>query len=259
MKLGLVQSNILWEDKKENMRLARKWAKRANEAGVKLLLFPEMSFTGFSMDVGKIGETKGETIAFLKELAREYQMHVGAGWSELTGEKGKNHYTIVNASGEVVLDYVKMHPFSYSGEDRYYEAGDHYEVVTLEDTTLSVFICYDLRFPRNFWLAAEKAHLIIVPANWPKRRIEQWKTLLKARAIENQVYIAAINCVGDVGSIEYSGASCFVHPKGEMLAIAEDQEELIVIDWEDDVDKLREKFPVHADRRAEERDVTCQE
>ena len=256
MKLGLVQSNILWEDKQKNKEKAIEWITKAATQGVELLLFPEMSFTGFSMNVSDIGEKETDTEStwnFLREMAERYGIHIGAGWTKTVGNKGENHYTIVSRNGEVILDYTKIHPFSYSGEDKYYQAGEGYKVVTLDGIPLTVFICYDLRFPMNFWKASEQAHFIIVPANWPKRRIEQWKTLLKARAIENQVYIAAINCVGEIGGIDYSGASCFINPKGEVIEMIEDKEELIVIDWEDDVNRQREKFPVHKDRRPEER------
>ncbi len=256
MKLGLVQSNILWEDKLSNRKKAIEKMEEAVEKGVDLLLFPEMSFTGFSMNVSVTGEVQKDvdsTVNFLTEAAKKYGMNIGGGWVEQCGEKGKNHYTIVSRKGEIMLDYVKMHPFSYSGEDKYYQAGDGYEVVEVEGIPLTAFICYDLRFPMSFWKVSEKAHLILVPANWPKRRIEQWKTLLQARAIENQVYIAAINCVGMVGEIEYSGASCFINPKGEVVAMVENEEIMIVVDMEDDVEIQRKKFPVHQDRRPEER------
>ena len=267
MKLGLVQSNILWEDKVCNKEKAILKMREAKKVDIDILLFPEMSFTGFTMNVVGAGEQvtdKDSTVNFLRESALKYGMNLGAGWIErietkLTGTdqapcvRGKNHYTIVNREGQVVLDYVKMHPFSYSGEDHYYEAGDGYEVVELEGVPLTAFICYDLRFPMNFWKASEKAHLIIVPANWPRRRIEQWKILLQARAIENQVYIAAINCVGIIGDIEYSGASCVINPKGEVVAMLEDIEDMIVVELNDDVEDQRRKFPVHKDRRPEER------
>ena len=256
MKLGLVQYHIVWEDKKANREKVIESAKKAKENGVELLLFPEMTFTGFSMNVTDISEEKEEpdgTIAFMKETAKEYGIHIGAGWAERAGKKGKNHYTIINPVGEIALDYIKMHPFSYAGEDLYYEAGDNYEVAEIAGIPLTAFICYDLRFPISFWKASEKAHLIIVPANWPKRRIEQWKVLLRARAIENQVYIAAVNCVGMIGDIEYSGASCVINPRGEVLAMVEDEEQIVIVDIEDDVEIQRKKFPVHNDRRPEER------
>ena len=253
MKLGLVQSYIQWEDKQANQEKAQKKMEEATRLGVDLLLFPEMSFTGFSMEVERIGEEDGETIEFLRKCAQQYRMNIGAGWVERTGKKGKNHYTIVGRNGDILLDYVKMHPFSYSGEDKYYEAGDGYEVVEVDGIPLTTFICYDLRFPMSFWKASEKAHLILLPANWPQRRIGQFKTLLQARAIENQVYFAAINCVGDIHDISYSGATCFINPKGEVVAMVEDEETMLVVDMEDDVELQRKRFPVHQDRRREER------
>lgn len=253
MKLALAQTNIFWEDKEANYLKAEKWLFQAAMQQADFIFFPEMSFTGFSMAVEKIGERERETLEFLKVQAKKYHINIGAGWVKLAERKGENHYTLINRQGEIALDYVKMHPFSYSGEDQHYKAGNQYQVVAMEEVPLTTFICYDLRFPLSFWKASEKAHLIIVPANWPKRRIEQWKILLRARAIENQVYIAAINCVGNVGKVEYSGNSCFINPKGNMIAEVEDKEELIVVDWEDDVELFREKFPVHNDRRSEER------
>ena len=90
---------------------------------------------------------------------------------------------------------------------------------------------------------------IIIPANWPAKRAEHWKALLKARAIENQVYIFAANCQGNIGGIYYSGDSCVINPDGQVLEMLSDQEGVIVYDLVDDVFLYRKAFPVLKDRR----------
>ena len=111
---------------------------------------------------------------------------------------------------------VQVHPFSYAGEDRYFRGGAgpvRYEMSGIPFTTM---ICYDLRFPEEFREVAGDVHAAVIPANWPASRSEHWKTLLRARAIENQIYIFAVNCVGTMDGQEYSGDSCVICPDGRV-------------------------------------------
>jgi len=106
-----------------------------------------------------------------------------------------------------------------------------------------------LRFPEVFSIASHKADAIIIPANWPAKRREHWITLLRARAIENQVYIFAVNCVGNIGDLNYSGDSCVIKPDGEIVEMASYEEKLIIYDFQNDVAKYRSNFPVKQDRK----------
>ena len=155
-----------------------------------------------------------------------------------------------------ILEYTKLHPFSYSGEDRYFQGGTLLPVCEYRGYHLGVQICYDLRFPEAFQALSRQADLILVPANWPGRRREHWISLLQARAIENQCYIAGVNCVGDMDGQTYTGDSRLYGPDGAlcsgetlMPADAQPGECAFIYDIDDQVKKVRTQFPVKKDRR----------
>ncbi len=248
IKLALVQPQIEWEEKERNYASAGKWIGEAVRQGAEAVFFPEMSFTGFSMNTEITGEKDARTIEHMSALARQHHVSVGFGWVKDCVEtcgKCENHYTIVDSAGEVLSDYAKLHPFSYSGEDLRFQGGSALAHFALRGIPCSSFICYDLRFPEVFQAASGRAHMIIVPANWPAKRSAH----LRARAIENQVYILAVNCVGEIGGISYTGDSCVIGPDGEARAELSGTEGMIVWELTDDVERLRRGFPVKKDRR----------
>ena len=249
MKVCLAQTNIIFEDKNKNLIKAKKLISDASTKGQDLILFPEMSFTGFSMNTKLIGESDNETLKMMSNLAKEYNINIGFGWVKKDDEGYHNIYSIVNRNGKEVADYAKIHPFSYSKEDLFYKAGEELCVFELDNIKMAVFICYDLRFPELFRAVAGKVSMVIIPANWPAKRSNHWKTLLTARAIENQVYIMAVNCQGDMGGQYYSGDSCIINPNGDVIESISDCEGLIDCELADDVAQYRENFPVLKDRR----------
>lgn len=251
MRVALCQFAIAYEKKEENTRRAINFMEQARSAGADLVLFPEMSLTGFSMNIMFTGEKDRESVQVMCAAAERIGIAVGFGWTALTGTRGENHYTVINAQGEILSDYVKMHPFSYSGEDRYFEKGNAPVHYTLQGIPFSNFICYDLRFPEIFQAVSGQAHAIIVPANWPAGRREHWKCLLRARAIENQCYILGINCVGNQKGLRYAGDSSVILPDGTVAAELSDEEGLIFYDLVDDVEDYRSSFPVRNDRRVD--------
>jgi len=253
MKICLAQYDIKWEDKATNYEKAKGFMADAKLQNVDLILFPELSMTGFSMDTEKIGESPGglRTLETFRGFALEFGMACGIGYVFLrNGGKAENRYAIISKDGSVISDYAKIHPFSNGGEDAYYVGGDAISECMIDDVCVSTFICYDLRFPEIFQAASRKAQLITVAANWPAARKEHWVTLLKARAIENQCYIAGINRVGTGNGIAYSGDSMIVDPTGRVIAEAGNGEMLIEgeIDIEK-VDRCRESFRIRDDRR----------
>ncbi len=249
MKMGLVQTRIIWEDKKGNIDSLKAIVKDMHSQGTDFLLFPEMSFTGFSMNVKDTGDEQRETLSEISRIALDYDVSIGFGWVEKIDNKYRNKYSIVSNDGSVIVQYEKIHPFSFSGEDRFFEGGNDIYIFSINDINMSVFICYDLRFPEIFRGVAKDVDAVIVPANWPKKRADHWKTLLRARAIENQIYIFAINCVGEIGGIEYSGDSCVIAPDGEILKELSEIEGIIEYDFINDVESYRKKFPVLNDIR----------
>ncbi len=251
INIALAQTNIVWEDKEKNIQRAESCIKQAAERGADAVFFPEMSFTGFSMNTELTGESDGSTVDFVCWFAREYRISVGFGWVKNCGEKAENHYTVADKTGAVISDYAKLHPFSYSGEDKKFKGGEKLGFFELNGITFSSFICYDLRFPEIFQAASKRASVIIVPANWPAKRREHWKTLLRARAIENQTYVLAVNCVGEIGGIEYAGDSMVINPNGDIQAFTSLREDMLYYDLADDADAFRAAFPTKADRREE--------
>lgn len=273
MKIALCQLAIEFEKKEANTRRVISFMEQARSAGADLVLFPEMSLTGFSMNISFAGEKNRESLERMRAEAERIGIAVGFGWTALVDQKtgaapceivngasghvdmarnsllGENHYTVINREGEVLSDYVKMHPFSYSGEDRYFAKGDQVVHFELSGIPFSGFICYDLRFPEIFQAVSDRAHVIIVAADWPGSRREHWQCLLRARAIENQCYILGINSVGDQNGLHYTGDSCVILPDGTVAEQLADAEGFILYDLTDDVEAYRQSFPVKKDRR----------
>lgn len=251
MRIAIFQNHISWENKEKNYLCLEQKLKELSDKCPQLVLLPEMSFTGFSMNTNLTGESSMETVSVISSYAKKHGVAIGFGWVKNCGEKAENHYSIVDKSGSVISDYVKIHPFSFSGEDKKFKGGEEINVFEFDGIKFSTFICYDLRFPEVFQIASKKAHVIIVPANWPRKRREHWKCLLRARAIENQVYIIGVNCVGDIGGVEYSGDSCVINPNGEVLIESFGEDSMIMYELLDDVDHFRNAFRVKDDRREE--------
>ncbi len=246
MLLELVQSEIIFENKDKNLKLAENIIKSSNSD---LILFPEMSFTGFSMSTNKIGETNLETLNIIKNLAFKYNKFIGFGWVKNTQTLSENHYSIVSNNGVLISDYTKIHPFSYANENKYYKKGENIPFVKIKDFTLTTFICYDLRFPEIFQYASKKSDLIIVAANWPNKRKEHWQTLLKARAIENLCYICGINAFGQIDNQYYSGNSMAINPDGKVLKSLSNKSGSIILNLKNDVNSFRKNFPTKLDRQ----------
>lgn len=249
INLALAQTKIIWEDKKQNYALAKIQIAEAVCRGAEAVFFPEMSFTGFSMNTENTKEQDAQTIQRMKEIAQQYQVALGFGWVKDCEKKCENHYTIVDKKGIVLSDYTKLHPFSYAGEDLKFQGGSMLASFSINDIACSSFICYDLRFPEIFQAASRTAHVIIVAANWPAKRSAHWKALLRARAIENQVYILAINCVGNIGGVDYTGDSCIIDPEGGIRAMLSGTEGNLYYTLTDDVESFRAAFPVKLDRQ----------
>lgn len=245
MKLSLFQYNPVWENKELNKNkiddlLRSKFSKSD------LLIFPEMTLTGFSMHINELAESlSGDSFSFFSRIAQNFQTHVIAGLIEKDGEHFFNTLVHIDESGGLVTSYRKIHPFSVAGEDKYYSRGLTYKITTVKDFKIGLSICYDLRFPELFrFYAKERVHLIIVIANWPVTRIEHWNTLLKARAIENQCFVAGVNRADTDLTANYNGYSSLIDPIGNQILLTLDSE--TIIESEISVKQVldtREKFP----------------
>ncbi|GBD86510.1 2-oxoglutaramate amidase [bacterium BMS3Abin03] len=252
MRLGLVQYCPVWEDKKANKEKILSLLKDESN-DFDLLIFPEMTLTGFTMRSNKFAEKlKGESYKFFKSIARDFNVNVIAGIIEKPKKK-KIYNTLIHVSprGKLVGSYRKIHPFSYSNEDKHYNKGSRQVITKINDWKIGLSICYDLRFPELYrYYAKKKVHLIINIANWPHTRIDHWHTLLKARAIENQCYFAGVNRVGDSPKQHYNGMSGIFDPLGRTVEIVENEERVIYAEIEkSEVDDVRKKLPFLDDIR----------
>lgn len=252
MRVALIESNIIWENKDLNIKRLKDNLEKLSTEGIDIVLLPEMSFTGFSMNVSKTNDCDHESYKQIEELSSDYNVMIGFGWVDKDINGYKNHYSIVK-SNKTLIDYEKIHPFSYGGEDKVFCGGGNLRTADICGFKMGVQICYDLRFPEVFQFLSKTSDIIIVPANWPQRRELHWDVLLQARAIENQVYIAGINCRGEMDGLDYSGHSTIYKPNGEK--VKEEKIKFIndcnicIYEINNDVNKYRESFPVKNDRR----------
>lgn len=252
MKIALLQLDTAWEDWQTNHGRAARLLKRAADHGAELAILPEMFATGFSMNPDRIAqEPGGPTERWLMGMARGLGLHILAGLAEIAVPGPVNTALLVSPEGDL-RRYTKLHPFSFAGEHHHYEAGS--EVVTwqLGGLRLTPFICYDLRFPEVFRLAAEETDAFLVIANWPDKRRAHWQALLRARAIENLAYVLGVNRVGDGDGLHYAGDSTALDPWGEVLLTASQIETVLLVEIDPEVvASARERFPVLSDRKPE--------
>ena len=248
LKIGLVQHDIIWEDKTANFKKIRRMI---SSRKADIFILPEMFATGYTNKSGQFFEkTGGETESFLKETALKKQCYIGGGWIE-KNPSGKpfNSYSIASPEGKITVRYRKIHPFSYAGEDKNYSAGEKTVLFKIGNFRLSIGICYDLRFPELFRSLAGKTDIFLLPANWPKERIHQFEILLAARSIENQCVMAAVNRVGQAGGIEYNGQSALYFPDASREVVGPEEKTAVFEVSLDELKKFRHDFPVLKDRR----------
>ena len=243
MKVSILQQDILWADIQENIRKAD-MAVDSNP-GADLYVLPEMFSTGFcTCPEGIAEEADGQSLGWMKEKAAQ----TGAAFagSVAVCENGRyfNRFYFVTPDG-AVRHYDKKHLFTYGGEHEHFTAGSERVVVEFRGVRILLEVCYDLRFP--VWSRNRGDYdMILYVASWPTVRVGAWKSLLVARAIENQCYVAGVNRVGNDPYNEYCGGSMVIDPYGKIIAAPEDGVESVA-SAEIDMDMLeafRKKFPV---------------
>jgi predicted amidohydrolase len=219
IKAAAVQFNIALGDIDANLGHATTALRRLAQQGVELAVLPEMWSCGF--DYRKLNELATRTpeiVEKVQELSAELGMVVVGSLPEPHGEKVYNTSYVLDR-GRLAGSYRKIHLFSLMGEDRSLDAGDSFKVVETSVGKIGLMICYDIRFPELARrLALEGADIIAVPGEWPKPREEHWRTLLRARAIENQLFVVAANACGVIGKLDFFGQSLVIGVKGEVLA-----------------------------------------
>jgi len=248
LKVTLIQSYLFWEDVQKNLQQFDMKINQLNQR-TDLIVLPEMFNTGFSMNTAKLAETMdGPTVTWMKKTAQLTGSVITG--SLIIKENGNfyNRLLWVRPEGEIST-YDKKHLFGLGDETAHFSAGKDKLIVELNGWKICPMICYDLRFPvwcRN----EEETDLLIFVANWPEKRSHHWRTLLIARAIENQEYVLGVNRVGDDANLFYhSGDSMLIHPMGNILFQKVDEEDVYTaILSKDEVEKTRRSLPFLADK-----------
>lgn len=255
MRIVACQLDIVWEDKHANFDRVRQMLAQANLAPGTMVVLPEMFATGFSMNAAQIAEAaEAETEQFLSATARERGVALVAGMAARGSDgRARNEAVAFSADGRLLARYAKLHPFRLGGESQHYAAGQDVAVFACHEWRVAPFICYDLRFPEVFRAAVGRgAELLLVIANWPAVRAHHWLPLLRARAIENQACVVGVNRCGLDPHHAYSGRTVIIHPQGDVLADAGENEGVISADLEPAVvTEYRREFPALADLRKE--------
>ncbi len=254
MQAHLVQFDIQWQSPDANFARVNDLLSRAKINAGDLVVLPELFDSGFSLNTNITSDRDLRTLTFLSETAQNYGVIVQGGRTVKLESNAYAHnvMSVVGPDGLTRCEYTKIHPFSFGRESESFVGGD--EVVTFtwgqnDPIVCCPAICYDLRFPELFRIGASRgAELFAVGANWPDARQDHWRTLLIARAIENQAFVLGVNRTGDDPHLSYAGGSIIVGPKGEILAEAKSEECVlsapiearVVRDWRNTFPALRD-------------------
>jgi omega-amidase len=252
MRIALTQMNQKWEDKKGNLLTCEVLINEAKNNGVDLIIFPEMTLTGFSMNYPAVAEEKdSNNLEKFKKLAQTNDIAIIFGLVIKDEKCGTNSAVFLSREGEVLGTYNKMHPFSIAGEDENIKGGELLCVVENLNLRIGMTICYDLRFPELYSALSRRCDLVVNIANWPAKRQDHWISLIKARSIENQIYVAGINRIGiDGKGIEYNKSSLLVNPNGDIVRPSLENEDFAIYEIDQNmVGEFRDSFSTVQDRR----------
>jgi predicted amidohydrolase len=256
LRVALGEYDTGWHDPAGSLARAAGVVERAAAAGAELVVLPEMCTTGFTMESAARAEPPdGPSAAVLAELARGHGVHLLAGVatrapSDGGGERFHNSALLFRPDGALAAEYRKQRLFAIAGEHECYAAGDAPVVVRVGGVRIAPFICFDLRFPELFRAVAPRVDALVLVANWPASRRAHWDVLVRARAIENQCYVVAVNRSGVGGGLEYDGGSVAYDPWGEPVAEAADGGLLVARIDPAEVTRVRSRYPFVEDRRA---------
>lgn len=264
LSITIIQTNLHWEEKAANLQMLEQKIISLKER-TEIVVLPEMFSTGFSMKPEQFAETmEGETIQWMKRIAAEKKIILTGSFicrddnTDLTYETVQTAQSVppryynrliwMLPNGEYGV-YDKRHRFAYAGEDNHYTAGNKRLIASAKGWKINLQVCYDLRFP--VWARQQtppdgaEFDVLIYVANWPERRSHAWKTLLQARAIENQCYVVGVNRIGKDGNdIYYSGDSMIIDPMGEVLYTKKDEEDIFTITLDkENLQSVRAKLP----------------
>jgi len=260
MKICAIQMKVALKQVEQNYKSAEVWLRKAAAAGADVAVLPEMWSGGFiTTDLEpRLADVDGRRAkAFLERLAGELRLNIVGG--SVATKKRANYFNtcyVADRQGHIIADYDKAHLFSFADENKRFSAGDQLVTFALDGVPCGIIICYEIRFPewsRKQALAGTK--ILFVPAEWPLPRVGHWRVLNQARAIENQIFVVAVNGCGEaVKDIRNAGNSMIIDPLGEPLADAgaDPEEKMIMADVElAQLEQARKNMTVFQDRRVE--------
>lgn len=256
VSISLGQMDVQLGKPETNLETVAAMTAEAARRGSQLVVFPELWSTGYDLERAAVYATTTDLGIFAQvaALARQHSIYILGSCLSLLGEgQYGNTAVLFDDQGRNVAEYSKMHLFRLMDEDQFLTAGDAAVLVDTPWGQSGLAICYDLRFPELFRrYALAGAQVAFVPSEWPHPRLAHWRTLLRARAIENQMFVVACNRVGTSKGTDFFGHSCIIDPWGETIVEGGEQAMLLtaVVDT-DIVAQVRRKIPVFADRRPE--------
>jgi predicted amidohydrolase len=253
--VSLVQTNLIWEDPGANLSMLESKIMSSSDK-MEVVILPEMFSTGFSLNAVHLAETMdGRAVQWMRKISAEKKIILAG--SLIIEEDGKYHNRMIwmQPNGQFYF-YDKRHLFAYAGEDEKFTGGTKRLIVSVKGWKINLQVCYDLRFP--VWARQQlpiditgsvdtepEYDVLIYSANWPEKRSHAWRTLLQARAIENQSFVVGVNRLGDDGNnIHYTGDSMIVDALGEVLYSAGEKDEIFTYSLTlENLTKIRSKLP----------------
>ena len=248
IKVAAIQMQVVSGEPRKNIVRAEAMLHQAAEAGAQAALLPELWTTGYALDrfEALAKECHDMTLRFLQEAARRHNMAiVGGSFPEERADGVYSTCYIIGADGNVLSSYSKEHLFPLLREPEYLRPGTPGTAVPTAWGKWASLICFDIRFPESArQLAYMGARILWVPAEWPHPRLEHWRTLLRARAIENQLFVVATNRCGHGDNTHWGGHATIIDPWGNILVEAEEEEMVLLADLEMGmVDEVRARIP----------------
>jgi predicted amidohydrolase len=255
LTISLAQMDLVLGDPAANLRKAEDWTAEAARRGSDLIIFPEMWTTGCDWPrVKELSTRQDEVIEAVGNLAKKYGVWLNGSMLALDENRQPTNTSILfDPQGQQAGVYRKIHLFGVMNEDEHLAAGQHLTTVETSWGQSGLAICYDLRFAEMFrTYALSGVNMVYLPAEWPHPRLAHWRTLLRARAIENQMFMVGVNRVGNDGTYSFFGHSAIIDPWGNAVVEGGESEILLTATIETDmVAEVRQKIPVFKDRRPE--------
>jgi len=250
-RLSLLQYQIDPNEPERNLDIVRNAVRSASEQKSNLLILPELFLHGYNYR--QFGSLKPyfapEIIPQVQDIARSNSISLAGTFVEKSDDKLSNTFIYIDERGSIRHSYRKVHLFKPLGENQYFTPGHEIQPFNTQFGCFGAAICYDLRFPEIFHTLTKKGcQLIIICAEWPTERLDHWRILLRARAIENQVFIAAVNCCGTTIRTSFGGNSMFINPWGDVLFSSQECDGLSTVSFDlEDVPRIRAQFPIFED------------